>query len=274
MGRRRLVIRPGALGDCVVSLPAVERLCAEAERSEVWVASANVPLIRFAGRVRAIASTGLDLVGLPGREPPAHALDLLSGFDSIVSWYGAARPEFHEAVAGLPFTFLPALPAAGGGVHAADFYLRQAGGGPEPAMPRIACEPAARRDTIVIHPFSGSRRKNWPLERFREVASRLKAEWCAGPDEELPGAVRFDNVYELARWLAGARAVIGNDSGVMHLAAAVGCAVVALFGPSDPVAWAPRGERVRVVATPRPGMEMDAIPVAAVQEAVVSLGVA
>ena len=59
-----------------------------------------------------------------------------------------------------------------------------------------------------------------------------------------------------------------------RLAAAVGCPVVALFGPSDPSIWAPRGECVRVVTPPRPGMPMDAISLAAVQEAVVSLGVA
>jgi heptosyltransferase-3 len=276
MGERRLVIRPGAIGDCVVALPAIERLCAGASYSEVWAASANVPLIRFADRVRAISSTGLDLVGLPEREPPARTMALLGGFDRIVSWYAAARPEFREAVAGLPFEFLPALPGSRCGVHAADFYLRQAGGGPEPAIPRIACEPAARRDAVVIHPFSGSLRKNWPLERFRELAAKLRTpvEWCAGPEEELAGAVRIDDLYELARRLAGARAVIGNDSGVMHLAAAAGCAVVALFGPSDPAVWAPRGERVRVVATARPGSAMDGIPLAAVEGAVVSLGVA
>lgn len=275
MGERRLVIRPGAIGDCVVALPAMERLCAGAAYSEVWAARANVPLIRFADRVRAISSTGLDMLGLPEREPPAGAMELLAGFDRVVSWYGAARPEFREAVAHLPFDFLPALPEKGGGVHAADFYLSQVGGS-GPATPRIQCEPAPRRDAVVIHPFSGSPRKNWPLERFRALAAKLRTpvEWCAGPEEKLDGAVRIGDLYELARWLAGARAVIGNDSGVMHLAAAAGCAVVALFGPSDPAVWAPRGERVRVVAAPRPGASIDAIPLAAVEEAVVSLGVA
>ena len=277
MLHRRLAIRPGALGDCIVSLPALERLCAACAYSEVWVASPNIPLIRFADRVRSIASTGLDLVGIPDREPPPRALELLAGFDSIVSWYGAARTEFREAVAGLPFEFLAALPEPGGGVHAADFYWRQAGGGPEPATPRIACT-SVPGDYIVIHPFSGSPRKNWPLALYRELAGalsrRFPVAWCAGPEEELPGAVRFGDLYELAQWLAGARLTIGNDSGVMHLAAAVGCPVVALFGPSDPSIWAPRGECVRVVTPPRPGMPMDAISLAAVQEAVVSLGVA
>jgi len=57
---------------------------------------------------------------------------------------------------------------------------------------------------------------------------------------------RIDDLYELAQWLAGARLYIGNDSGVTHLAAAVGIPVLALFGPTDPAVWAPRGANVRV----------------------------
>jgi ADP-heptose:LPS heptosyltransferase len=41
---------------------------------------------------------------------------------------------------------------------------------------------------------------------------------------------------------------IGNDSGISHLAAAAGAPVVALFGPTDPAVWAPRGPRVRILA--------------------------
>lgn len=63
----------------------------------------------------------------------------------------------------------------------------------------------------------------------------------------LPGAVRIDDLYLLACWLARARLYIGNDSGITHLAAAVGTPVLALFGPTDPAVWAPRGPHVRVV---------------------------
>src|SRR5580698_5218274 len=79
---RRLTIRPGAIGDFIVSLPALE--CLQADYYEVWVTSANAPLVRFADRVRAIASTGLDLLAISG--PPAPLLEELRGFDSIVSW--------------------------------------------------------------------------------------------------------------------------------------------------------------------------------------------
>ncbi len=248
---RRLVIRPGAIGDFIVSLPAIA--CLETDWLEVWTAARTVPLVRFASQARAIASTGLDLLGVT--EPPAELIEHLRGFDSIVSWYGANRPEFRETVSalGLPFTFLDALPPEGTGIHAIDFYLEQVrtigeyhcGG-----IPQIECG-VARGDYAVIHPFSGSARKNWPLEKFRALAQRLErvmpVKWCSGEDDPpLPGAVRIDDLYELACWLAKARLYIGNDSGITHLAAAVGTPVLALFGPTDPAVWAPRGSHVRV----------------------------
>ena len=106
-------------------------------------------------------------------------IEALREFDSIVSWYGANRPEFRETVAalGLPFTFLAALPAEGAGIHATDFYLEQVRGiaacGSD-GIPRIECA-VERGDYAVIHPFSGSARKNWPLEVSRaggEVGAR------------------------------------------------------------------------------------------------------
>ena len=245
---RRLIIRPGGIGDCILSLPAIERL--RTENTEVWVPSGVVPLIRGA-EARAIASTGIDLLGLPGVEPPPGLIAKLRSFDSIVSWYGANRAEFREQVLGigLPFQFLDALPEPGAKFHAADFFLRQAGGDGV-AVPRIECEVGPRGDFAVIHPFSGSARKNWPMERYRELAARLlpPVRWCAGPQEAMEDAVRLENLYDLACWLAGARVYIGNDSGITHLAAAVGTPVVAIFGPTDPAVWAPRGKDISLVA--------------------------
>src|SRR5581483_12178965 len=123
-------------------------------------------------------------------------------------------------------------------------------GGAAGAIPRIPCD-TERENFAVIHPFSGSPRKNWPLDRFRRLASSLErvmpVRWCAGrQDPPLPEAVCIDDLYALACWLARARLYIGNDSGITHLAAAVGTPVLALFGPTDPAVWGPRGENVRV----------------------------
>lgn len=249
---RRLVIRPGAIGDFIVSLPAIESL--RTDYLEVWTRSANVPLVRFADRVRSIESTGLDLLGVTN--PPSKLLNDLRSFDSIVSWYGANRPDFRELTGQLrlPFVFLPSLPGESSTVHATDFYLDQMRAldvQPASTIPRIEC-PAVRENFAVIHPFSGSLRKNWPLENFRRLADELErsmpVRWCAGTDDPpLDGAIRLESLWDLACLFALARLYIGNDSGITHLAAAVGTPTLALFGPTDPKIWAPRGPNVRVV---------------------------
>jgi hypothetical protein len=210
-----------------------------------------LPLIQFSDHVRAISDTGLDLLGVT--EPPPKLLDTLASFDSIVSWYGSNRIDFRDAVQAFPFTFFPALPPEGTGRHAVDFYLgqvREIAPCSSDGIPRIACA-GQRGDYAVIHPFSGSPRKNWQLEKFRGLARQLErtmpVRWCAGPeDPPIENAVRIDDLYELACWLAGARLYIGNDSGISHLAAAVGTPTLVLFGPTDPTVWAPRGHHVRV----------------------------
>ncbi len=143
-----MIIRPGAIGDTILALPAMESL--RADYTEVWVASQNVPLIRIADCVRSIASTGLDWLGIPDREPPAHTLDLLRGFDSIVSWYGTKREEFRAAVSRFPFAFLQALPEDGTGLHATDYYLRQ--------IEELRCESGTRRPACPspVPPVSGN----------------------------------------------------------------------------------------------------------------------
>jgi lipopolysaccharide heptosyltransferase III len=259
---RRLLIRPGAIGDTILALPALEFL--RAGYTEVWVRSEAAPLVRFADRVRAIASTGIDLLGIPDVAVPPNLIEALRGFDSIVSWYGENRPEFRDAVAalGLPFRFLPALPRDAAGMHAADWLLHQAGGSGT-AIPRIgvAGEP---RNAAVIHPLSGSTRKNWPMERFVTLAGRLpiEAEWASRENW-----LRFADLRELAGWMAGAALYVGNDSGITHLAAALGVPVVALFGPTNPAVWGPRGADVRIVR----GRAMDEIEVDAVLAAALEL---
>jgi heptosyltransferase III len=248
---RRLLIRPGAIGDCILALPAMEHW--RTDYTEVWAPSAMVPLLGVFDHARSIASTGLDLLALEGVDPPASLLAALRSFDSIHSWYGANRPEFRQVTRslGLPIDFFPALPPPEGVQHAADFFAAQAGS-PIPAVPRLRIPSGPRRDAVVIHPFSGSASKNWPLECFQNLARRLPVpvEWCAGPEEKLPGAFRFANLAALAAWIAGARLYIGNDCGISHLAAAAGAPVVALFSKTDPTLWAPRGPNVQVLRPP------------------------
>jgi len=238
--RRRLLIRPGAIGDFIVSLPAMEAL--RGDYTEVWCAEQNVPLARFANAAGSIVSAGLDRLGLL---PAEDVVGRLRGFDSIVSWYGTQRVEFRELVRSLelPFEFLPALPD--GGAHAVEYYRAQTGAAAR--FPKIEC-PDAPRQFAVIHPFASSTAKRAPMEWFKSAArvlgGSMPVHWLCGPEEELAGAVRIGDLYELACWLRHARIFVGNDSGISHLAAAVGTPVYACFRTTDPKVWAPRGPAV------------------------------
>ena len=246
---RRLLIRPGGIGDCIACFPVMKWL--RANHTEVWAPSAVCPLIQFADRVRAISGTGIDLIGIDEIDAPRATLEALAHFDEIVSWYGTNRSEFREAALSCNpnWRFLPALPPSQATLHVTDFYAR-AVGAPSGLCPTTLCVPCApKRRSVVIQPFSGSPRKNWPLDRFQELARRLPlpVEWIAGPEETLPGALRFDDLWQLANWISGASLYIGNDSGITHLAAATGVPAIALFGATDSRVWAPRGESVTLV---------------------------
>ncbi len=103
----------------------------------------------------------------------------------------------------------------------------------------------------------GCERKRWPLDRAAWVAARLAAEgvtpvavvgpgeeWMAAPLADAAGARLAPTAWplaEIAALLAACDAAVGNDSGLTHLAAVVGCPTVALFGPTDPARTAPVG---------------------------------
>jgi heptosyltransferase III len=259
---RRLVIRPGAIGDTIVSLPALERLCSAesgAGYAEIWAPTLNLPLVRHIARARSFPSVQLDLLEI---DPPAALVEKLRSFDEIVSWYGAAREEFAAALqsVGVPFRLLRALPSEGSGCHAVDFYLKQAGFAAAATLkiaPRLPVPRRAGGDPFVaIHPFSGGWKKNWDLAAFQAAAAHLteltglRCEWCAGPEEELPGAHRFEGLDEVAQWLSEAALYIGNDSGISHLAAACGVPSVVIFSVTDASVWSPRGPEVAVLQTP------------------------
>jgi heptosyltransferase-3 len=242
---RRLLIRPGAIGDFILSLPALESL--RTDWTEVWCAGQNVPLARFAESAQSIVASGLDRLGLLDS---GDVVERLRRFDSVISWYGANRPEFRELTKELclPFQFLPALPA--GDRHGVDFYndqARQLGARPRSRFPEIGC-PAAERTFAVIHPFASSPAKRAPMAVFESAAKKLAetmpVHWLCGPEEKLEGSVRIENLYDLACWLRKARVFVGNDSGISHLAAAVGTPVQAFFRTTEPKVWAPRGPSV------------------------------
>ena len=118
----------------------------------------------------------------------------------------------------------------------------------------------------VIHPAALMDTKRWPLERFTALAAWLRQQHLrivvtSGPGEEalahqlqqsVPDSVVLTglSIPELAELIRGARLYIGNDSGPMHLATAVGTPTVAIWGSSSSVRWHPWGVEHRVVQNP------------------------
>ncbi len=170
--------------------------------------------------------------------------------------------------------------------HASDFYLatldeiglpdkgRAAPGHPFVPLLRDAFSsesnrtgnaPSGQDPFLCLHPGSGSAKKNWPKERFLEAARGAFRRWhlpssvMIGPAEhdqqgfwnEAKGPTLFvaqsAGILETARVIFQGSLYVGNDSGITHLAAAIGTPVVALFGPTDPARWAPRGGRVEIL---------------------------
>jgi ADP-heptose:LPS heptosyltransferase len=114
---------------------------------------------------------------------------------------------------------------------------------------------------IIIHPGAGSIRKRWPLARFLELADilekkGLRAQFICGPaEQDLADELAKQNrpihglgeLTELANLLESAGGYIGNDSGVSHLASFLALPSVVIFGPTDPRRWKPTGPRVEIV---------------------------
>jgi ADP-heptose:LPS heptosyltransferase len=122
------------------------------------------------------------------------------------------------------------------------------------------------RQYVVIHPGSVLETKRWNAQRFGQVAHRLAGRGLtivvtAGPGEEVfasqvaretSGAVILLGltIPELAELIRGARLYIGNDSGPLHLASAVGTPSVAVWGSSDSTRWRPWSTEHRVIQNP------------------------
>jgi heptosyltransferase-2 len=119
--------------------------------------------------------------------------------------------------------------------------------------------------TIMYHPGAGKTPNRWPAERFAEVARELHRKTgysiliICGPMDDGPVAkmagllglrhsvLREQPIRMVAAILSRARLLISNDTGIMHVGAAVGAPVLSLFGPTFPEQWAPKGPRNRYI---------------------------
>lgn len=284
--RKILVLRGGALGDFLVTLPALALLRAHwpVARLELVGHPAAADLALAHGLLDA-AHSQHDARWTPlfGDAPLPNALAAwLGDFDLVLNFWpdpdGALRRHF-PVHAGQRFLSGEALPTC---APAAAHYcetLRALGLTPGAYFHPLALgrKAATRPGPIAIHPGSGSPRKNWPLDRWTELCAWLKREHrvellIVSGEAEAPNALAGlgTSAYrlplrELAERLAECGLFLGHDSGVSHLAAACGVPCVLLFGPTDPAMWAPPAPHVQVL---RRDAAMGSISVSDVQRAV------
>jgi ADP-heptose:LPS heptosyltransferase len=260
-----VMIFPGALGDFLLALPALRLLRREHRdaRTTLVVAGGVRGAARLGGLADEIAS--LDdastawLFG--GTTLPAW----LARRPAVVSWLGG-DPSLRARLATAAATSrLLGVERGPGPVHAMMAYARAAGverGWNElagaariapPDSPR-AHALAARlpRPLLAIHRGAGAPAKRWSRDGFVAVAEgwrRMAGSVIEllGPGEAADDAlacavpVRDGDLTDVAALLGLVDAYAGNDSGVSHLAAAVGCRGVAIFTATDPARWAPVG---------------------------------
>jgi ADP-heptose:LPS heptosyltransferase len=281
---RILVLRGGAIGDFVLTLPALQAL-----RSR-WPL-AHIELVGYP-HIAALAVEG----GIADKVVPLDRSDMarffavdapipeeqcryVRSFDLAISYlYDPDETVRRNFLAAGIRQVLYCSPRVTSG-HAADHLMKPLESlaiYPDgPVKPGIALRQATVEEgrsvlrrfgdrVIVLHPGSGGKAKRWPLERFISLAGVLRRDhgsavvFAVGEaDDDIAAILRGAgeggrmlgglSLVSLAGVLRCAAAYVGNDSGVTHLAAAVGAGVVALFGATDPAVWGPRGANVRIV---------------------------
>lgn len=225
---KTLVIRACAIGDFVLNLPALIAL--QQAQTDVRFTLVGYPstleLARDFVHIEKIHSIEVQ----PWSRLFYESVPDLE-FDSAVVWMKDPVVAANLSASGLRNVFrADPFPSSG---HAADHLLRTLGL-PRPGLPDL-WKPAS--SDIVIHPGSSSPTKNWPF--FEELMQRLPAGRLLRQDLSLA---------ELSRYLRSVAAFVGNDSGITHLAAYLGCPTIALFGPTDPRIWGPIGRRSRIIS--------------------------
>jgi len=279
---RILVIRGGAIGDFILTLPAIAAL-----RGQFPVAHLEIlgyphitQLAEASGLVDAVHA--IEARGLAGFFARGGALDdaiaaYLAGFDLVLSYLFDPDAIFRTNVAACTEAQIiqcPHRPAEADSVHATQVYLNpleQLSIFDADPVPRLEfAEPALERTTLVLHPGSGSPRKNWPEARWADLLTRLIQETdhtllIVGGEAEgerltrltagLPqGRVRVArclSLVELAKQMRGCAAFLGHDSGITHIAAALGLPCVVLWPDTNELIWRPQGEQVMLLKEPR-----------------------
>ena len=281
---RLVVLRALGLGDLLTAVPALRALAAAFPHHErvLAVPAALRGLVDLLGVVD--DTVDVDLRAGPGALPPARvdaaAAAALAAADVAVNLHGRGPESTRLLLRGRPRRLIafahPDVPETSGAArwHAGEHevarwcrLLQSVGIAADATaldvvVPR-SLQPEGLRDATLLHPGAASAARRWPVERWAAVARReagagRRVVVTAGPGETAlatmvagaaglpPEAVRRPpDVAALAGLVAGVGRVVCGDTGVAHLATAVGTPSVVLFGPVSPRRWGPPPGRPR-----------------------------
>lgn len=280
-----LVIRGGALGDFLLTLPILRALrrSSPGRRVELLCAArwaALAPLLTQVDAPRRLEDPGLARFFVPGAPLDDSWREYFASFTTVVSYLYDPDDYFHDHLRRCGITTIvrgPFKPLENG--EHATMQLAQAlkklGLDLHPPdwqpVPWPGDAPSADPLRLAVHPGSGSPRKNWGTDNWRALIRTLHQETGAhflivsGEAEEplidefthwlTADGIPFTSarnlpLIELAAQLATCRLFLGHDTGPAHLAAALGLPCVLVFGPTNPAVWAPLGEHVTVCRHP------------------------
>ncbi len=275
------MIRGGAIGDFILTLPAIAALRRQFPEAHLEVLGyPHIAELALTGglvnRVQSIEARALAGFFARGGDLAEHLADYFAEFDLILSYLYDPDAIFKTNVGlctGAQFITGPHRADEGARLHAAKVYLkpleRLAIFDADP-VPRLPLAPRPRSlNPLALHPGSGSERKNWPEANWAELLQHLTGMadlelLVVGGEAEgsrlqrlaatLPPArarvVQSLPLAELAQRLACCRAFIGHDSGISHLAAAVDLPCLVLWGDTAEEIWRPPSEKVVVLRHP------------------------
>jgi ADP-heptose:LPS heptosyltransferase len=282
---RILIIRGGAIGDFVLTLPAI-RLIRESipgSHLEILGYPSIIELAKAGGLAegtRSLEHGSMARLFAPGTKIDEELVSYLKGFNLIVSYLYDPDGFFRgnmERIGVKTFLEVPHQVQPGKG-HAAEQLAKPLEklamflDNPAPRLTFPISESCSERPVVALHPGSGSLTKNWPVAnwlragrelfgkfpefRYALITGEAEAERgiTAAVTEAWAGQefLHWDQLplTELAARLAGGAGFIGHDSGISHLAAACGVPCLLFFGPTDPSVWAPRNPEVGVIVAP------------------------
>jgi heptosyltransferase III len=278
-----LIIRGGAIGDFILTLPAITALRRQFPEAYLEVLGyPHIATLAVAGGLvdHAQSIEARALAGFFARrgELSEDLADYLSEFDLIVSYLYDPDAIFQENVARCTvaqFIQGPHRPDEKSKVPASHVYLKPLerlaifDADPVPRLKLEAAPARAARTTLALHPGSGSERKNWPEANWAELLQRVintteLSLLVVGGEAEgqrlqrlaaaLPPArtrvAQSLPLDQLARALVRCDTFVGHDSGISHLAAAVGLKVLILWGDSVAEVWRPLSDKVVLLRHP------------------------